>query len=211
MLLFFSTFFLTYVLPVHLETQTISKFKKKGRKQTCLAKTISTTSPLKIHTNLRVPQVCVRAGNKAICLYRHSLRKSLSNLQLSFGRYASWFMSQEGGSPRNSLCHFSHADTLNVQRFRRLNLSIIVLWFKLFNYFKYWLSNFLLTYFVLKQICCQHCIFIRRAPFEGSVRMVMNIPGFFQSIWRLLQYTGQILFFPIYENCSIQLIADILL
>lgn len=128
-----------------------------------------------------------------------------------FWRYTFWFTSQEGGSPRNSLCHFSHADTLTVQRFRRLNLSVIVLWFKLFNYFKYWLSNFLLTYFLLKQICCQLCVFIRRAPFQDSVRMVMNIAGFFQSIWRLLQYAGQIFFFPIYENCSIQLIADILL
>ena len=134
-----------------------------------------------------MPQVCVRAGNDAICLYWHSLRKSLSNLHLSFGRHV--------------LIHVSG---------RRISQEQ-PLSFKLFNYFKYWLSNFLLTYFLLKQICYQHCIFIRRAPFEGSVRMVMNIAGFFQSIWRLFQYTGQILFFPINENSSIQLIADILL
>lgn len=74
-----------------------------------------------------------------------------------------------------------------MHRFRRLNLSIIVFWFELFNYFNYWLIISCWPSSTWSRSAAS-TVFIRSAPLESLIRIVMNTVVFFQCIWRLFQH-----------------------
>lgn len=74
-----------------------------------------------------------------------------------------------------------------MHRFRSLNLSIIVFWFKIFNYFNYWLIISFWPSFTWSRSAAS-TVFIRNAPLESLVRIVMNTVVFCQCIWRLFQH-----------------------
>lgn len=74
-----------------------------------------------------------------------------------------------------------------MHRFRRLNLSIIVFWFQLFNYFNY---RLIISYWPSStwSRSVASTVFIRSAPLERLMRIVTNTVVSFQCVWRLFQH-----------------------
>lgn len=74
-----------------------------------------------------------------------------------------------------------------MHRFRRLNISIIVFWFKRFNYFNY---RLIISYWPTStwSRSVASTVLIRSPPLESLIRIVTNTAVYFQCIWRLFQH-----------------------